>query len=210
MIISFVGMSGAGKSAWSTKLEKFKKFKRFSIDELIERALEPELKALNYHGINGLSYWLGQPYDKRYIKNSRRYLELEAKTLSGSLEEIYRLGDKIDVVVDTTGSVIYLPPELLKILKKRTRVVYLETAEGKLKEMIEKYTANPKPVIWGDIYRPLPGETNEETLIRCYTELLKYRVKLYKKLADVTIDYFTRKQKGFSVEKLLSLIGLDD
>ena len=210
MIISFIGMSGTGKSAWSNKLEKFKGFKRFSIDELIEKELEPELKALNYRGTSGLSQWLGQPYDKRYAENSRRYLELEAKTLSASLDEINRLGGKTDAVIDTTGSVVYLPVGLLKILKSRARVVYLESAASRLKEMIEKYTADPKPVIWGEIYRPLPGETNDETLTRCYPLLLKYRIKLYEKLADVTIDYFTRKRKGFSVEELLWLIGLDN
>lgn len=203
MIISFIGMSGAGKTAWSANLEKFKGFKRFSVDDLIEKRLEPELKALGYSGVNGLSRWLGQPYDERYKINSQRYLENEAESLRAIFEKIKSLSQDINVVVDTTGSVVYLPEELLKILKSQTKVVYLESPTGIIETMIKRYIADPKPVIWGDLYQPRSGEGKDETLKRCYPELLRFRTKLYEKLADIKIDYYRRRQKSFTMEELL-------
>ena len=116
MAISFIGMSGAGKSTWSLMLEKGG-LTRYSCDDLIEKELAPELKRLGYRGIGGISRWLGQPYDKRYKKNSRRYLKLEGESLTRILNEIKK-ADHGDAVVDTTGSVIYMSPRLRDALKK--------------------------------------------------------------------------------------------
>ncbi len=146
MIISFIGMSGAGKSHWAKILEREKGYKKYSCDELIEKDLTPELALLGYKGVNDVSRWMGQPYDGRYTANSRRYLELEAKVLGESLGKIE---NSKDVVIDTTGSVVYLPPKLLQKLKQFTKVVYLETPEFVMEKMINLYLADPKPVIWG-------------------------------------------------------------
>lgn len=205
MIISFIGMSGAGKSFWAKRLEKNKGYKRYSCDDLIEKELSSELVVLGRKGVNNLSHWMGQPYDERYETNSRRYLEFEAKALENSLKEIENNKSGDNVVMDTTGSVVYLPPELLQKLKQLTRVVYLETSESIIEKMINLYLADPKPVIWGNLYKPLPGEDKMETLKRCYPELLRYRVNLYGKLADIRVGYF-RKEKSFTVEDLLKII----
>ena len=208
MIISFIGMSGAGKSAWSIKLEKEEKFRRYSCDDLIEKELAPELKQLGYKGTSGLSQWLGQPYDERYKKNSRKYLELEAKSLTYILDEIKKSNNE-NIVVDTTGSAIYMPSKLLAILKKQTKIIYLETPEIFVEKMIERYIADPKPVIWGNMYKPLAGEKKEDTLKRCYSKLLKHRTKLYEKLGVITIDYRIRTRKDFKAHNLLALIAKD-
>lgn len=206
MIISFVGMSGAGKSHWSRRLEREKGYKKYSCDELIEKDLASELAFLGYKGINDVSRWMGQPYDERYAINSKRYLELEARALQCSLEKIKNGESGNDIAMDTTGSVVYLPPELLLKLKQLTKVVYLETPEFVMEKMINLYLADPKPVIWGDLYRPLPGEDKTETLKRCYPDLLRYRLNLYDKLADVRVDY-SRKEKDFTADDLLKIIA---
>lgn len=199
-------MSGVGKSARSTELEKLG-FKKYCCDDLIEKYLSPELKILGYAGINDVSRWMGQPYDQRYKKNSQRYLELEAKSLKDSLAEINNLSDKINVVIDTTGSVVYLPKKILKDLKKLTKIVYLEAPIGMMEKMIKKYITDPKPILWGNLYQPRAGEEKYETLKKCYPKLLKYRTNLYEKLSDIKIDYFTRKKKNFTVKNLLELIN---
>lgn len=201
-------MSGVGKSTWSSKLEKEEGFKRYSCDDLIEKELAPELKQLGYKGINDVSHWLGQPDDKRYKKNSRRYLELEAKSLAYILSEIKKSNNG-NIVVDTTGSVVYLPSKLLAALKKQTKVIYLKTPKTIIKEKIKQYVTDPKPVIWGDRYRSLRGEKKAETLKRCYPKLLKYRTKLYERLGDISIDYYTQRKKGFGAHNLLTLITKD-
>lgn len=205
MVISFIGMSNVGKSTWSNKLEKLKGFKKYCCDDLIEKYLGPELKALGYAGINDLSLWLGQPYDQKYKKNSQKFLELETESLKNSFKEIAGLKSETDIVVDTTGSVIYLPEEILKTLAGLTKIIYLEAPIGAVELMIKNYIANPKPVIWGDLYQPLTGENKAETLKRCYPELLKYRTGLYEKLGAIKLDDFTRMKKDFTLENLLEL-----
>jgi len=205
MIISFVGMSGAGKSFWAKRLEKERGYRKYSCDELIEKELSSESALLGYKGVNDVSRWMGQPYDERYAMNSRRYLDFETKSLENSLAEIENNKNENNIVMDTTGSVVYLPPELLLKLKQLTKVVYLETPEFIVEKMINLYLADPKPVIWGDLYKPLSGENKIETLKRCYQNLLKYRLNLYDKLADTRVDY-SRKEKDFTVEDLLGII----
>lgn len=158
MIISFIGMSGVGKSTWSSKLEKEKGFKRYCCDDLIEKGLSSELKKLGYGGINDVSRWMGQPYDERYKRNSQKYLELEAEALKNILWGIKWLAKDKNIAVDTTGSVIYLPPDILDDLKKRTKIIYLETSESVIEEMVKRYLYDPKPVIWGDVFKPFKGE----------------------------------------------------
>ncbi len=196
-----------GKSAWSSRLEKEKGFKKYCCDDLIEKGLSPELEKLGYGGINDVSRWMGQPYDERYKKNSQKYLELEAEALKNILQEIKRLSKDKNITIDTTGSVIYLPQDILGDLKMRTKIIYLETHESVVKEMVKRYLDDPKPVIWGDVFKPFEDEENMQTLKRCYPKLLKYRKKLYKKLADIKIDYYEQMNKNFTVDNLLKLIN---
>lgn len=205
MFISLIGMSGSGKSAWGKILERERGFKRYCCDDLIEEKLAPELTKLGYSGINDVSRWMGQPYDERYPETSRKYLDYEAESLREVLEEIKKMNKVDNVVVDTTGSVIYLPQELLEKLKKLTKIVYLKTPEHLMEEMIAKYVADPKPVIWGNLYQPKEGEAKEETLKRCYPDLLKYRAGLYEKLADLGLDYEIRRARNFTPDDFLKL-----
>ena len=202
-------MSGVGKSTWSSKLEKEKGFKRYCCDDLIEKGLSPELEKLGYSGINDVGRWMGQPYDERYKKNSQKYLELEAEALKNMLQEIKRLAKDKNIAVDTTGSVIYLPSDILDDLKRQTKIVYLEMLESVsvAEEMVKRYLYDQKPIIWGDVFKPFRGEKNMQTLKRCYPELLKYRKKLYEKLADIKIDYYGQMNKNFTADNLLKLIN---
>ena len=205
MILSFIGMSGAGKSFWSNRLEKEREYQKYSCDELIEKKLSPELARLGCKGVNGLSHWMGQPYDERYALNSDRYLKLEARVLGDSLKEIENNKNK-NIVVDTTGSVIYLPPELLRKLKQIARIIYLEVPESAIEKMSRLYLTDPKPVIWGNLYKPFPGEDKTEALKRCYPALLKYRIGLYQKLADIDIKVdHSHTERGLTLEGLLSI-----
>ncbi|MFI5142332.1 MAG: hypothetical protein ACHQII_08250, partial [Bacteroidia bacterium] len=127
MRISLIGMSGIGKSHWSKKLEQ-EGFTRFCCDDFIENKLEDELKHLGYKGIHEVALWLGQPYDPQYAENSRKYLQYEQEELDNILTLIENMPDK-NIVIDTTGSVIYLSPVTLKRLKQLTSVIYFATSE---------------------------------------------------------------------------------
>ncbi len=91
-------------------------------------------------------------------------------------------------LVDTTGSVVYLGPALLERLRGATRVVYLRTPREAHEEMRARYLAEPKPVVWSDAWGPAAGETEAESLARCYEGLLAQLDARYLALAHVVVD----------------------
>src|SRR5258708_565140 len=126
MIISFIGMSGSGKSHWSKKLHA-KGFKRFCCDDLIEEKLGDELKKLGYSGIQDVAKWMGQPFDSQYKRSSKKYLQFETEALEEIFDQTNNFSVNDDIVIDTTGSVIYARKELLKRLTEQSKVIYFET-----------------------------------------------------------------------------------
>jgi hypothetical protein len=69
--------------------------------------------------------------------------------------------------------------------------------------MLNVYKAQPRPILWRDLFSKEPDEAIEQALARCYPELLTSRERLYEKYADVTIDYYTRNQDSFGVNDFL-------
>src|ERR1039457_799049 len=107
MKISLIGMSGSGKSYWSKQLEK-KGFKRFGCDDMIEKKLHIDLNRLGLNGIHDVAKWMGYPYEKKYKTANKKYLDLEKQIMR---EILYFLKNEAktdeNIVIDTTGSVIY-------------------------------------------------------------------------------------------------------
>ncbi len=202
MKLSLIGMSNSGKTFWSKKLEE-KGFRRFSSDDYIEEELGPELKKLGYSGIHGVSAWLGQPYEKRYSKNSKIYLNFEIESLKFFISLIEKSQE--NAVIDTTGSLIYTGESILNRLKQTTKIIYFDTPLSIKEEMIRSYIQHPKPVLWVDAFSQKEGEKAISALARCYPDLLEYRTTAYKKLADTTLDYF-QVRKGFSIKEFLDKI----
>ena len=109
------------------------------------------------------------------------------------------------VVVDTTGSVIYTGHELIRTLRRLTRIVHLETTPSATQKMLDAYLAAPRPVVWGEVFIKRAGESNEASLGRCYPSLLSYREALYRRWADASIGYETHIRKDLSAEEFLKL-----
>lgn len=187
MIISLIGMSGSGKTHWSKRLAQAG-FARFGCDDLIERKLVEELRAYGYSGIADMAKWMGQPFHEQYRRNSERYLTLEREIMD---EILYNLddADDSDVVIDTTGSVIYTGGAVLQQLVRLTTVVYLETPLLVQEWMYRQYLADPKPVIWGDAFLKRADESDVEALARCYPVLLSRRAQLYQAYAHLQLEY---------------------
>ena len=182
LFIALVGMSNVGKSYIAGRLAADLKFAHHCIDDLIEAELNPFLEGKGFKGIDGVAAWMGQPYAEQYHETQHMYLGFEEASMRG-IE--YLTGQ--NRVIDTTGSVVYLPEAVLGTLKEKTVVVYLEaTAEIKA-GLFQRYISNPKPVIWGTSFNRKPGESELEALKRCYPQLLQYRDAEYRKLADVAI-----------------------
>lgn len=197
LLISLVGMSGIGKSYWSKNLEQYG-FERFGCDDLI-------VKALGYSGIQDVAKWMGYPFDPQYKDTSKQYLKMEEEVMNGIMEEIER-SEAQRVVIDTTGSLVYLGESILDRLSAMTHVVYLETPPDDLKKMYDVFLAFPKPIIWGTSFRQIDGEGGKEALERCYPDLLTYRTKRYRELAHITLRYEDLHTPGFTTEQFIQAI----
>lgn len=209
MIISLIGMSGSGKTYWSKKLAQ-NGFTRICVDDLIEKKIFPELKSVGPTGIKKMAKWMGQPYEPKFKENQSYYLKAEKQIMQKILSQIksnsfgYRVAKNI--VIDTTGSVIYLGSVIGLALKKYTTVVYLKISKSEQVEMFKQYLKDPKPVIWGDSFRKSKGESNQAALKKCYPKLLRRRVELYEKYADLTLDVQILNKHDFSINDFLKAI----
>jgi shikimate kinase len=206
MELSLIGMSGVGKSHWSKKMEALG-YRRYSCDELIAERLGTELGKKGKATLN-LAKWMGQPYSKGYQETEALYLKLENAVTAQICDELeHGIQKDKPVVVDTTGSLVYLEKALLKRLRKLTGTVHLNLPVDKHKEHFETYLKDPKPVIWNGKYLPSKGEIPQMALSRCYRELLSFRNKHYALMSDFQLDYTFHHSPVTTVEDLLELVG---
>jgi hypothetical protein len=85
--------------------------------------------------------------------------------------------------LDTTGSVVYTGEEICRRMQNLTTVVYLRASAEEEKLLIARYLSDPKPVLWGDHFERLPGESTLDAIAGCYPKLLTYRKQLYERYA---------------------------
>jgi shikimate kinase len=200
MIISLVGMSGVGKSYWSVRLKRELDFEVFCCDDEIEKKLSPVLSKLGLKGINDMNKWMGHPFESQYEENSRTYLELENQTMLEILKRIEK-GEFLNknLVIDTTGSLVYTNPEIQKQLKSLTKVIYLKAGQEDVEKMYQTFLSDPKPIIWGNSFTPNTKLTNQQNLEICYPKLLQFRSKKYQELADKTINIKDLYNQNFDI-----------
>jgi hypothetical protein len=92
-----------------------------------------------------------------------------------------------DLVLDTTGSVIYVGNHLLHRLRKQMLVVYLAASRDEQQLLIQRYLDDPKPVLWRGAFQARPGEVPKATVARCYPVLIGSRRQSYEALAHCSI-----------------------
>lgn len=186
--LTLVGMSNVGKSYWSGRLASEAGFDRINMDDLIEAELAVALRNEGYSGgIADVAKWMGQPYDPQFPTNQQTYLDLETTMMQQTIDRIANPPLDGNLVVDTTGSVVHTDETLRKEIGVHSTVVYLEATPGMQQKMFEMYIAEPKPVVWGDVYTQAAGETEKQALARSYPELLARRSVLYRQMAHVAI-----------------------
>ena len=185
--ISLIGMSNVGKTrrAKSLVADPSLNFLWLNGDDLVEAKLQPYLEGKGFKGVNGVAAWMGQPYEQRYPETQRLFLKFEEEAMA---EIDYSVPKNL--IIDTTGSVIYLSQKALQQLKQKTLIVYLEATEDIRKLLFERYMPNPKPVVWGSSFNQEKGESDLDALKRCYPQLLEYRAARYKQLADITLPHY--------------------
>ena len=206
MRLSLIGMSGSGKSSWSIHLAEAG-FAKFCCDDMITKKLCTELARPDGTAME-LGGWMGFPFDASYKERESRYLAYEIEVMEEILDYLESKEShwRQNIVVDTTGSVIYTGENVLARLRRSTTVVHLATPPEVHKLMLKAYLTNMRPVLWRDLFSNIPDEPNEDALARCYPKLLSTRERLYEQHAEITIDYYTLNQKGFGVKDLLNAV----
>ena len=187
--LTLVGMSNVGKSHWSGRLANEAGFERIDQDTLIEAELATALREAGYAGgIADVARWMGQPYEARSAANQQTYLDLETLMLRQTMNRLANPPLNGNIVVDTTGSVVHTDESIRNELAVHSTIVYLEATPDMRQKMFEMYIAEPKPVIWGDVFTQRNGETTDQALARSYPELLARRSVLYKQMAHVAVS----------------------
>lgn len=192
--IAFMGMSNIGKTFRAKQFQKEKGFRAACIDEAIADILGFEDEA-------HLAYWLGQPYTEDFTEKQEHYLKLEGDMTRRSVKEA-----EGNFVLDTTGSIIYLPTKTQEHVKKNFLIINLESTPAMVEMMAKDFFENPKPVIWGEKFEQKKGEEEQDALRRCYPELLAHRLEKYKVLADITIDGRHSRDNNISIDDFVVMI----
>lgn len=210
MRISLIGMAGSGKSYWSQRIAAHG-FTRFCCDELIQEKLSSELSRVEGRQVT-MGEWMGFPFQAGYEDREARYLTLEKETMAGIIAylEGHLERPEENIVVDTTGSVIYIENENLEKLRLYTTVVYLAITSEVREELLRAYISEPHPMLWKGLFHRVPQETNREALVRCYPMLVNERERKYEQLAEVTIAYHKRRAKDFGVHDFLQALRLPE
>lgn len=183
--LALIGMSGAGKSYWTKHLASVG-FPSISCDDQIEARLASVLQAGGFSGINGVAAWMGWPDRATYAEREAQYLAEETATLDDVLTGLER-NPHDELILDTTGSVIYCGNHLLHRLRRQMAIVYLAASADEQQLLIRRYLEDPKPVLWRGAFQPKPGETPRDTVARCYPALIAARRQSYEALAHCTV-----------------------
>ncbi|MEN2984760.1 MAG: shikimate kinase [Dictyoglomaceae bacterium] len=148
--LSFIGFMGSGKTNVGKKVSFLLKIPFLDLDEYIEKKLETSI------------YKIFEEKGEEYFRS----LETSA------LKEIFSLFPE---VVLSTGGGIVLREENRKILKERSKVIYLKGSFENLMRNLEKEEEFRK--------RPLLKKSREELL-----NLWKSRLPLYEECADIILS----------------------
>ncbi len=183
--VALIGMSGSGKTFWANRLAEAA-LPTVSCDARIEQRLWKDLEPVRLRGIGSVAAWMGWPDHPAYGKREAKYLEAEIAVMNEVLDNLDRDASR-ELVLDTTGSVVYTGETIRERLRRRMTVVYLAASAEEQTLLVERYVGDPKPVLWRDAYRPLAGESPRETVARCYPVLMESRRKLYENYAHCTL-----------------------
>jgi hypothetical protein len=151
---------------------------------------------------------MGFPFQDGYQEREELYLSSEKQLMAEILDWIDEnscAGSQANVVLDTTGSVIYTGENLLQRLRSLTTIIYFAVPAVIRAAMLRQYLSNPRPVLWRGIFNIEPGESVEGALFRSYNALLDWREVVYRELADIEIDYFTRNNPDFRISDFLEI-----
>jgi len=187
MCITLIGMSGSGKSLWSSVLSRHG-FRKLGCDNAIGRRLVDDGE-LSEGSLDLIGRWMGFPFETGFARREALYLAHEKAVMDQFLTELESrpAEDASPVVIDTTGSVIYTGQAIRQRLRQQTVVVYLSTSAAFRQALNRTYVANPRPVLWQQHFQKRAAEDNRSALKRCYRNLLADRDARYRQYAHLEV-----------------------
>ncbi len=204
MRLALVGMSGAGKTYWSQRLAE-SGYLHLCCDDLIAARLGLD-SSDSEESIAVLSEWMGFPWDDGYRDRAQQYRQHEADVLESALA--WAPGDGTErVVLDTTGSVIYLESGLLGRMRDLFVVLHLETTLEVQEEMAESFISRPTPLIWPEEYGPDLFADELDSLRSLFPRLLQERERLYSDLSHLGVPLAMRGSPDFGPVDILEIAG---
>ena len=203
--IALIGMSGSGKTFWSNRLAQ-SGHASICCDSLIEERLRPHLDQGGHSGIRGVASWMGWPDSATYAQHEAEYLAAEIAVLNETLTSLEADPER-ELILDTTGSVIYTGNNLLLRLRRQMKIVYLAASPEEQDLLIQRYLNEPKPVLWRGAFAPKKGESPRETVARCYPILIAARHQSYKALAHCVIPIASLRDSAVDAEKFVAKVS---
>lgn len=195
--LSFIGMSNIGKSFTAMRLRKSHGFDLYEVDEAIQKALD--LKSMQES-----ADWMGFPYEDTYAAREAEYLALEGRLTAAAFDDT-----KGNIILDTTGSVIYTDDETRAALSEQSVVVHIKAGPNNLRRLETLYFKSPKPLIWAGHFESDAGDTHIDALKACYPKLLNSRMDAYEELADVSVPASLLFEGTTTPEMILDAIAGD-
>ena len=204
MRLALIGMSGAGKTYWSQRLAE-SGYLRVCCDDLIAARIGCD-SSDSEASIAALSAWMGFPWDEGYRDRAQQYRQHETDVLESALAWVP--GDGTErVVLDTTGSMVYLESELLRRMRDIFVVVHLETPPEVQEEMAESFISRPTPLIWPQEYGSELFSDELDSLRSLFPQLLQERERLYSDLSHVGVPLAMRGSPEFGPVDILEIAG---
>ena len=192
--IAVIGMSNTGKSYRSRQLYEAHEFERHCVDDLVGTSL-------GFDGESALVHWLGQPNSHGFSDRQKQYLQKEKELTIGC-----PLSSKKNIILDTTGSVIYLDEEVQKFLHENFLVIQFDASSSMVEVMMEDFFVHPKALIWGESFSQQKEESDVEALRRCYPLLLKDRIEKYRQLGEVFLPAEISRSAKIDINRFLEII----
>jgi len=203
--LALIGMSGVGKTFWTKRLAQAG-HRTICCDDRIEQRLRLRLESGGYTGIHGVASWMGWPDRPAYAEREAEYLAEEIATLDEVLTELER-NPSSELILDTTGSVIYTGNNLLRRLRRQMSIVYLVASAEEQQLLMERYLHDPKPVLWRGAFQSKKGETPSQTVARCYPMLIAARRQSYEALAHCSVAVAELREASPDPAALLSKVS---
>jgi shikimate kinase len=202
--LALIGMSGSGKTFWANLLAQAG-HPVISCDARIEERLRADLQPGGHRGTEGVAAWMGWPDRDGYPQRAAKYLAAEIAVMDETLAALER--DPVrELVLDTTGSVVYTGEATRERLRRLMSVVYFEASPEEQALLIARYVCVPKPVLWRDAYRPQNAEAASATVSRCFPMLMEERRRLYEVWAHCVLPIRALREGPLDATRFLSLI----